>query len=177
MLARWINGVQMTTPQLGLSAFSVSLSSFARAMPSWRFMFIFQLPATIFFLIIFFPFINGLLLTFLSHLLHAQRRSAMVSIISGSTNHSSSLAILPGTLSPGIRPVSLSSRRFVSCCSLGRRLWLHFRITVPCFKSIRPGLLRIIVFSVVSSVVQKGYSAPVMSHQRFRAISLLAVRQ
>ena len=51
MLARWMNGVQMITPQFCLLLLRVSLSSFARAIPSCKFMFIFQLPATIFFLI------------------------------------------------------------------------------------------------------------------------------
>src|SRR3712207_1443491 len=48
-----MNGVQITTSQLGLSACSASLISFAKATPSCRFSFIFQLPATIFFLIVF----------------------------------------------------------------------------------------------------------------------------
>ena len=47
----------------------------------------------------------------------------------------------------------------------GRSLWLHLRMIVPSLSNSKPGLLRIIVLSVVSSVKQNGYSAPVMSSQ------------
>ena len=151
----------MITSQLGFSAVSVSLSSLARASPSCRFMFIFQLPATIFFLIVVsFLFVIIWVVLFLlflrrlTHFVHIHVRSAKERSASGSTNQSSSRVIFPGTESCGICPISLCSSgidsRSGSIC--GRLLWLHLRITVPALSSNRPGLLRMMVFSVISSV-------------------------
>ena len=180
MLARWMNGVQMMTPQLGFSAVSVSLSSFARAIPSCRFMFIFQLPATIFFLI-FFRFKSLYILVclslFLTNLDHAQSLSASVRRSSGSTNHVMMDSTRLAVVSSGCRPSSMRSSLSVSWYSSGRRLWLHFRITRPDLMRTSPGLLRITVCRVVASVEQNGYSAPVMSRHRSMARSVLAVRQ
>ena len=180
MLAKWINGVQITTPQLGLSALSVSLSSFARAIPSCRFMFIFQLPATIFFLM--FLRFNKLYnlfdsFFFLIQRLQAHKRSATVSTSRGSTYQSSMVSIFVGTESSGIVPNSSFSNGLFSMYSSGNLLWLHLRIIFPSFSRSSPGLLRITVFNVVSSVCANGYSAPVMSRQRLMPFSPLAVRQ
>ena len=59
----------------------------------------------------------------------------------------------------------------------GKSLWLHFRIMVPSFSSSKPGLLRMMVLSAVSSVKQNGYSAPVMSAQWSMSFLVEAVRQ
>ena len=174
--------MQMMTPQFGFSAVSVSLSSFARAIPSCRFMFIFQLPATIFFLMLFFVLrclicCCGFTLFLLIHFVHAHVRSARVSIVSGSMNHS----MTSSTFCDAGRVLSCSD------CSLsgdtsgslmsGRALWLHFpTITGPRSMS-SPGLLLMTVLRVVSSVFANGYSAPVMSCQCCMAFPVLAVRQ
>ena len=51
-VARWINGVPITTAHEGF--FTASFNSVANATPSCRFLFIFQLPATILILAIFY---------------------------------------------------------------------------------------------------------------------------
>src|SRR5574344_80317 len=176
-----MNGVQITTPQLGFSAFNVSFNSFAKAIPSCRFMFIFQLPATIFFLI-FLLFIKSLyilffLSLFLTHFDQAHILSAKVSTTRGKMNQSIIFIILPGMESEGTCPTSTFSSLPLRSYSSGRLLWLHLRILVPFLSNSIPGLLRMIVFSVVSSVLQNGYSAPDISHQRVRALPVLAVKQ
>ena len=135
----------MITSQFGLSATNASLISLARATPSCRFMFIFQLPATIFFLIfLFFLKVDNILFEFSFFLIqapHAQSRSAMA-------------AIFLAALTSGILPISVFSRGLPARSAiLGRSLWLHFLMMVPSFSSSSPGLLRITVFSVVSSVI------------------------
>ena len=147
----------MITSQLGLSAAKASFTSFAKARPSCRFRFIFQLPATIFFLIFlfFFKSVYSLLrfLCFFIHLVHAHRRSAKVSKNSGNTNQSTILVMRVVTLVGSILPMlSLFSGAFSVSC-LGKALWLHLLITTPSLMSISPGLLLIIVFSVVPSVM------------------------
>ena len=87
------------------------------------------------------------------------------------------LRILPGIGSSGILPYIVASILSLIRWKSGRLLWLHLLMMVPSFRSSNPGLLLIIVFSVVSSVEQKGYSAPVMSIQCAMAFSVLAVRQ
>ena len=153
-----MNGVQITTSQFGFSATNASLISFARATPSCRFMFIFQLPATIFFLIfLFFLKVDNILFEFSFFLIHApqaQSRSAMVRSTSGMTNQEMMPAIFLAALTSGILPISVfSSGLPARSAILGRSLWLHFRMMVPSFSSRSPGLLRITVFSVVSSVI------------------------
>ena len=61
--------------------------------------------------------------------------------------------------------------------AVGRKWWLHLRITCPPFSSSSPGLLRMMVFSVVASQVQKGYYAPVRLRHRSMPLSPLDVRQ
>ena len=77
----------------------------------------------------------------------------------------------------GICPEAMRSSGPSSCPSPGRLLWLHLRITVPSFISTSPGLLLMTVWSVVASVEQNGYSAPVISRHTSTALSELAVRQ
>src|SRR5574344_992846 len=176
-----MNGVQITTPQLGFSADNVSLSSLARAIPSCRFMFIFQLPATIFFLIFLF-FFKSLYIILdsslcLTHDVHAHSLSASVSRNSGMTNHDNIHAMLPDTWFWGIMPIAECCMSTLVMLSSGSALWLHLPMMRPSCITTRPGLLLITVRSVVASVRQNGYSAPVMSFHRSISLSLLAVRQ
>ena len=114
-----------------------------------------------------------------THFVHIHSLSATVSRNKGSTNQSSSRSIFPGTESSGIWPMGRLSRGSVhwSSSMTGRRLWLHLPMTVPWWSKSSPGLLRMMVFRVISSVWQKGYSAPVMSRQWLMAPSVLAVKQ
>ena len=170
----------MITSQLGFSATSASLISLARATPSCRLRFIFQLPATIFFLIffLFFKRLNILLLSclFLIHFVHAQSRSAIVRAMSGTKNVSSTMSRRSGVLSFCAFPMGNCSSGAVRSSVCGSALWLHLPIIVPSFSRISPGLLRIIVFSVVSSALQNVYSAPVKSRQRSMSSFVDAVR-
>src|SRR5574344_501459 len=124
-----MNGVQITTPQLGFSADNVSLSSLARAIPSCRFMFIFQLPATIFFLIFLFFFKSWYIILDLSlrltHDVHAQSLSANVSRNSGTTNHDTIHAMRSAVRLVGILPISDLLIAMLVIISSGRALWLH----------------------------------------------------
>src|SRR3712207_6562153 len=178
-----MKGVQITTSQLGLSAVIASLISFASAIPSCRFMFIFQLPATIFFLIVVFfikisvridcycRFLN------FKYLVHAHIRSASVSKKSGSRKISIIFMTLLAVELSGCRPISNWAKGLSVIVSRGRLLWLHLPMMRPSFIKRRPGLLRTMVLSVVSSVVAKGYWAPVLSLQVCMLPSVLAVRQ
>ena len=112
-----------------------------------------------------------------SHRVHANVRSARVRRRSGRMYQRKIFRIFVGTKSSGICPMGNFSSGPFSSSVCGRRLWLHLRMTTPSLRSSSPGLLRMIVFSVVASVMQNCYSAPVRSIQRFISCCELAVRQ
>ena len=92
-------------------------------------------------------------------------RSAKTSRISGMKNKSTTFIMVLPRLVDGMAPMSSFGSGALRLALDGKSLWLHFRIIVPSFSSSNPGLLRMMVLSVVSSVKQNGYSAPVMSAQ------------
>ena len=101
----------------------------------------------------------------------------MVSSSSGRMYHRAMMNIFSDIDSFGILPIFSFSRRSVNSYSSGILLRLHLRMMTPSFSSTRPGLLRMMVCSVVSSVWQKVYSAPVRSRQPRMPRYPLAVRQ
>ena len=107
----------------------------------------------------------------------AQSLSAIQSNINGQKNHKMSFVVLV------VMSCDCAFIKFVcsifpfKSLSFGKSWQLHLLIIVPFLSNNKPGLLRIIVFNVVASVLQKGYSAPVISRQKLMPFSPLAVRQ
>ena len=157
--AKWMNGVQMTTSQFGLSAAKAAFNSVAKATPSCKFRFIFQLPATIFFLISF--LFKRLIILFLCFirlyiLLPTHIRSANTSTNRGTRNHRTTRNVVIIRDADCKRPNSPSSNGTFRSSSFGRLLQLHLLYTVPSFNNTSPGLERTMVFNVISSVMPKG---------------------
>ena len=122
-----MNGVQITTSQLGLFTVSVSFSSLANAKPSCRFIFIFQLPATIFFLIFIF-FLKSLLYNLfdcslsLIQRLQAHILSAIESRIKGNKYHKKIFDIFVIVLATCGFEMASSSKLPFNSSSLGKSL-------------------------------------------------------
>ena len=113
----------------------------------------------------------------LRYLVHAHVRSAKTRSMSGMKKQSTTFIIVLPRLLDGMAPMSSFDNGALRLALEGRSLWLHFCIMVPSFSSSNPGLLRMMVLSVVSSVKQNGYSAPVMSAQWSMSFFPEAVRQ
>ena len=174
--AKWINGVQMITSQLGFSLANASFSSFAKAIPSWRVLFIFQFPATMFFLILFSLF-KGLIKLLFRSLRRITSTSTPSTSNNGITNHRKTYPTVWKSLSNFCCPNGKFSSLSVNTYSSGISSSLHLFRIVPFLISINPGLERTIVFRVISSIWQKGYSAPVLSFHNSICSSGEEVRQ
>ena len=113
----------------------------------------------------------------LRYLVQAHVRSAKTRRTSGMKNKSTTFIMVSPRLVDGMAPMLSFDNGALRLELAGRSLWLHFLIMVPSFSSSKPGLLRMMVFRVVSSVKQNGYSASVMSAQWSMAFVVEAVRQ
>lgn len=92
-------------------------------------------------------------------------RSAKTSSSNGRKNQRHTSPMVLPMLLLGMCPMSSLLMGPCRLLPAGRSLCPHFLIMVPSFRSRSPGLLRMMVLSVVSSVMKNGYSAPVMFSQ------------